>query len=161
MDTTDVLLAPYEGFHLAQVNIGRLVAPLGDPAIEAFTKNLSRVNEQGRAMPGFVWLLEVEDPELGATDVAWPGDPEMVVNLTVWESVGALRAFAFTGEHRTLLARRKEFFQRLPEAVTTLWWIPAGTVPTVQEAHDRLAHFRRHGATPHAFSFQRLFAPRA
>jgi hypothetical protein len=42
-----------------------------------------------------------------------------------------------------------------------MWWIPAGTVPTVQEAHDRLAHFREHGATPHAFSFQRLFAPEA
>ena len=128
------------------MNIGRLVAPLGDPAIEDFTKNLSRVNDQGKAMPGFVWLLEGGDPELGATDIAWPGDPEMFVNLTVWESVGALRDFAFSGEHRTLLTRRKEFFQKLPEAIATLWWVPAGTVPTVQEAHDRLAHFREHGA---------------
>jgi heme-degrading monooxygenase HmoA len=161
MDSPEALLGPFPGFNLAQVNIGRLVAPLGDPAIEDFTKNLARVNDQGKAMPGFVWLLEGSDPELGATDVAWPGDPEMFVNLTVWESVSALRAFAFSGEHRTLLARRKEFFQKLPEAVATLWWIPVGTVPTIQEAHDRLAHFREHGPTPHAFSFQRLFAPEA
>jgi hypothetical protein len=161
MDTKDALLGPVEGFHLAQVNIGRLVAPLDDPAVEDFAKNLSVVNEQGKGMPGFVWLLEGSDPDLGATDVSWPGDPEMLVNMSVWESVGALRDFAFSGEHRTLLARRKEFFQKLPEAIATLWWIPAGTVPTVQDAHDRLSHFREHGATPYAFSFQRLFAPEA
>ncbi|OLE20131.1 MAG: hypothetical protein AUG49_25900 [Catenulispora sp. 13_1_20CM_3_70_7] len=161
MDTVDSLSGPFEGFHLAQVNIGRLVAPLDDPAVADFTKNLGRINAQGKEMPGFVWLLEGSDPELGATEISWPGDPGMIVNLTVWTSVGALRDFAFSGEHRALLARRKEFFQKLPEAPTTLWWIPAGHLPTVQEAHDRLAHFREHGATAHAFSFQRLFAPEA
>ena len=161
MDSPDALLGPFQGFNLAQVNIGRLVAPLGDPAIEDFTKNLARVNDQGKACPGSSGCWRAATPRLGATDVAWPGDPEMFVNLTVWESVGALRAFAFSGEHRTLLARRKEFFQKLPEAAATLWWVPVGTVPTIQEAHDRLAHFREHGPTPHAFSFQRLFAPEA
>ncbi|NUP50966.1 MAG: DUF3291 domain-containing protein [Catenulispora sp.] len=159
MDTVESLSGPYEGFHLAQVNVGRLVAPLHDPAVADFTKNLGRVNAQGKAMPGFVWLLEGDDPELGASDIRWPGDPEMIVNLTVWTSLGALRDFAFTGEHRTLLARRKEFFQKLPEASTTMWWVPAGHIPSVQEAHDRLAHFREHGPTAHAFSFQRPFAP--
>ena len=69
MDTPDALLGPFEGFHLAQVNIGRLVAPLDDPALADFTKNLSRVNDQGRAMPGFVWLLEGSDPELDRKSV--------------------------------------------------------------------------------------------
>jgi hypothetical protein len=159
MDTADSLSGPFEGFHLAQLNIGRLVAPLHDPAVADFTKNLGRINAQGKAMPGFVWLLEGDDPELGASDIAWPGDPETIVNLTVWTSIGALRDFAFTGEHRALLARRKEFFQSQPVATSTMWWIPAGHIPTVQEAHDRLAHFREHGATPHAFWFQRPFPP--
>src|SRR3954463_16768984 len=161
MDTEDSLSGPFEGFHLAQVNIGRLVAPLDDPAVADFTKNLGRINAQGKDMPGFVWILEGEDPELGASDIRWPGDPEMIVNMTVWTSLAALRDFVFSGEHRTLLARRKEFFQKLPGAPATMWWIPAGHIPTVQEAHDRLAHFRAHGPTARAFSFQRPFAPEA
>src|SRR5579859_4520697 len=155
MNSDEGVLGPQEGFHLAQINIGRLTAPLDHPAIADFTDNLARVNKLGKEAPGFVWLLEGSDPEMGATDVAWPGDPDMVVNMSVWESVAALRDFAFSGEHRPILARRKEFFVPLGTAAATLWWVPAGTIPTVQDAHDRLEHFREHGATPYAFSFQR------
>ena len=40
-----------------------------------------------------------------------------------------------------------------------LWWIPAGQVPTIEEAKARLAHLRDHGPTPAAFTFKRRFDP--
>jgi hypothetical protein len=40
-----------------------------------------------------------------------------------------------------------------------LWWVPAGTVPTVPEAMAGVAHLDAHGPTPAAFTFARRFAP--
>jgi hypothetical protein len=152
---------PQDGYHLAQVNIGTPVLPLDTPEMADFTDNLAQVNDLGKKSPGFVWLLAGEQEALGSTDVAWPGDPDMLVNMSVWESVDALKDFAFSGQHRELMARRREFFKKLPDAYAVLWWIPAGTLPTVQDAHDRLEHFKEHGPSAHAFTFSRLFAPEA
>jgi len=152
------LTGPHEGFHLAQVNIGRAAYPLDAPEMADFMNNLDLVNGLGREAPGFVWLLAGADG-YGATDIAWPGDPEMLVNMSVWESVDALRAYAFTGEHVSFMRRRREFFKPLGEAFAALWWVPAGSVPTVLDAHERIEHLKEHGPTAYSFTFQRPFAP--
>jgi hypothetical protein len=36
--------------------------------------------------------------------------------------------------------------------------VPAGHVPPVAEAEERLAHLREHGPTPFAFTFTERFA---
>lgn len=41
--------------HLAQLNIGRLIAPTDDPRVAEFMGALDRVNGLGKRMPGFVW----------------------------------------------------------------------------------------------------------
>ena len=38
-----------------------------------------------------------------------------------------------------------------------LWWVPAGTVPTADDAMDRLHHLRAHGPTAEAFTFRERF----
>jgi hypothetical protein len=38
-----------------------------------------------------------------------------------------------------------------------LWWVPAGHLPTIGEAEERLAHLRVHGPTPHAFTIKHRF----
>jgi hypothetical protein len=43
--------------HLAQINIARLVAPIGDPRIADFAAQLDPVNRMADAAPGFVWRL--------------------------------------------------------------------------------------------------------
>lgn len=149
----------FEGFHLAQVNIGIAAHPLEAPEMADFMQNLDRVNKLGSEAPGYVWHLVGEDGFGGATDVVWPGDPAMIVNLTVWESVRALRAFVFAGDHVSFLRRRREFFVPQAEAIAVLWWIPAGTIPAVAEAKARLDRLREHGPTAHAFTFQRTYAP--
>ena len=57
------------------------------------------------------------------------------------------------------MRRRREWFERMAEAYVVLWWVPAGTTPTVVEARDRLEHLRLHGPTPHAFTFREPFPP--
>lgn len=44
--------------HLAELNVGRLVAPNDDPRVAEFMDNLDRVNGLGKRMPGFVWMME-------------------------------------------------------------------------------------------------------
>ena len=73
-----------------------------------------------------------------------------MVNMSVWESVEALRAFVYGDAHAAVLRRRREWFERLGEPETALWWVPAGRMPTVAEAEERLATLRARGpgATP-------------
>jgi hypothetical protein len=40
-----------------------------------------------------------------------------------------------------------------------LWWVPAGTVPSVADAEPRLASLRQNGPTPYAFTFRAVFGP--
>ena len=44
--------------HLAQLNVGRLVAETDDPRVAEFMAALDRVNGLGKRMPGFVWMME-------------------------------------------------------------------------------------------------------
>ena len=74
--------------------------------------------------------------------------------MSVWESVEALRAYVYGDAHVAVLRRRREWFERLGEPETALWWVPAGTMPTVADAEERLAHLRAHGPTPRAFTLR-------
>jgi hypothetical protein len=142
--------------HLAQLNIAKPRFPLDDPRIQEFMDNLNRINEQGKAAPGFVWILE--DHSGNAAAIHAFEDPSILINLTVWESLEALKDFTYTGEHVRYLRRRHEWFQRLAPYMV-LWWIPAGHIPTIAEARERLNHLEVHGDTPFAFTFRSVFRP--
>ncbi|MGW1022967.1 DUF3291 domain-containing protein [Streptomyces sp. NPDC002577] len=144
-------------FELAQVNIARLQAPLDSPQLKDFVDALDPVNTAADAADGFVWRLQSDSGD--ATDIPFLGDEWLIVNMSVWRDMNALTAFMYQGRHRELLKRRREWFERLEEAVTTLWWVPAGHQPTVAEAEERLLHLREHGPTPHAFSLRTTFPP--
>ncbi|WP_199571074.1 DUF3291 domain-containing protein [Streptomyces murinus] len=144
-------------YELAQVNIARLKHPLDSAELKDFVDGLDPVNAVADASDGFVWRLKSDSGN--ATDVPVLGDAWMIVNLSVWRDAEALTAFMYRGQHRELLARRREFFERLEEAVTALWWVPAGHRPAVAEAEDRLLHLRAHGPTPYAFTLRAPFAP--
>lgn len=143
-------------WHLAQLNIGRLVAPEGDPRVADFFADLDRINALADAAPGFVWRL-VDDDGGDATGLRPFGD-ETLVNLSVWETVESLHAFTFRSGHVDLLRRRREWFHALDEAYAVLWWIPAGTLPTVGQAIDRLDRLRAEGPTGRAFTFRTPFS---
>jgi len=139
-------------FHLAQVNVARLLAPLDSPQLSGFVSRLDEVNALAEAAPGFVWRLTDEGSN-NATAVPIDDDGMFIVNLSVWVSIEALRAFAYSGAHLEVFKQRGEWFSRLKEAATAMWWVPAGHRPTVAEARDRLAHLRAHGPSAFAFPF--------
>ena len=141
---------------LAQLNVARLLAPIDAPETADFVASLEPVNAQADAAPGFVWRLQTESGD--ATAVRASDDPLLIVNLTVWESVEALEAFAYReASHLAVLRRRREWFERPIEASTALWWVTAGHIPTLDEALDRLAVLRARGPSPQAFTFRERF----
>lgn len=143
-------------WHLAQLNIGRLRAPIDDPALADFVANLDPINALADATPGFVWRLQTE--EGNATAIRPFADDElMAINMSVWESMEALAEYVYRSAHTAFLRRRSEWFERLSEVYLVLWWIPAGTLPTVDEAVARLDHLRTYGPTPEAFTFRQPF----
>jgi hypothetical protein len=145
-------------WHLAQVNIGRLRAPVDDPMIADFVAGLDRINALADEAPGFVWRLQTEDGN--ATAVRPVDDDElMAINLSVWESVEALGDYVYRSDHITFMRRRREWFERYATSYLALWWIPAGTIPTVAEAMERVRMLDRDGPTPMAFTFKQRYAP--
>jgi heme-degrading monooxygenase HmoA len=148
------------GWHLAQVNIGLPREPLDTPLLADFVAALAPVNAVADASPGFVWRLQTEDGD--ATAIRAFGDDRLIVNMSVWESLEALRAFVYGDDHAAVLRRRREWFERLGEPETALWWVPAGTIPAIADAEERLAHLRVQGPTPHAFTLREpVAAPRS
>lgn len=147
---------PAVRWHLAQLNIGRLRAPVDDPATADFMANLDPINALAEATPGFVWRLQTD--EGNATSIrAFPGDDLMILNMSVWESMEALGDFVYRSAHTPFLRRRGEWFERLGDVYLVLWWVPAGTLPTIDEALTRLDHLRRFGPTAEAFTFRHPF----
>jgi hypothetical protein len=145
------------GHHLAQLNVARFKAPPGDPVLADFMAALDPINALADAAPGFVWRLQTE--EGNATSIHAFDDPLMLVNMSVWESVEVLADFVYTSPHLDVMRRRREWTARLAEQHMCLWWIPAGSVPTVEEAKERLDGLRANGPTPYAFTFKKRYSP--
>ncbi len=141
------------GYELAQLNIARLLAPLDSPQIADFVAGLEHINELADAAPGFVWRLKDEEND-DATSFRMFDDDWILVNMSVWQSPDTLRTFVYDDAHRAYLRRRREWFERLDEAVTVLWWVPSGHRPSIIEARDRLEHLRKHGTTEYAFELR-------
>jgi heme-degrading monooxygenase HmoA len=142
-------------FHLAQVNVARARAALSSPVMEGFASAIEAMNRHAESSPGFVWRLKGSS-EADAETIRLFEDPLLLVTLSVWESPDALRAFAYEGAHGTFFRRREEWFQSMDTPNYALWWIPARELPTLAEAHQRLAHLAANGPTATAFGFAHL-----
>lgn len=151
-------------YHLAQLNIAHLASPLDSPELADFVANLDRINALAERSPGFVWRLQTEEGD--ATGIDHFGT-DLIVNMSVWEDVQRLHDFVYRSAHVGIMRRRKEWFHKM-QIYMTLWWVPAGHRPSLEEAEARLQHLREHGPTARAFTFKQAFpapdaaeAPRA
>lgn len=141
--------------HLAELNIGRLIAPVDDPRVAEFMANLDRINGLGKKMPGFVWMSEGSgEPGTGNTENAIGDDPQLVFNLTVWEDLPSLQTFVYKTLHSKFMDRKAEWFEVLGEQHFVMWWIQEGHQPTREEALERLDDLRRNGPTGRAFGWK-------
>ena len=115
---------------------------------------LEPVNAVADAAPGFLWRLQTEDGDATAIhSFEWDAADSagVIINMSVWESVEALATFVYSSEHRSVLRRRREWFEPMREAYTALW------VNSARHDPDRRRR-RRQGplpaqAWPHAGSF--------
>ena len=144
-------------YHLAQVNIGRVKAPVNDPLMAGFTNRLDEINALADRTPGFVWRLQTS--EGNATYYRPYDDDRVLMNMSVWESVDALRAYVYRSVHVELLRQRHLWFEQFAGTYMALWWVPAGHIPGIDEAKKRLAHLEQHGPTQFAFTFKTIFEP--
>lgn len=143
--------------HLAQVNVARMNTPLDDPAMAGFVARLEEINGLADAAPGFVWRLQT--PEGDATYLRPYDDDRILFNLSVWESVETLKAYVYRTGHAELLRDRRKWFGSMSDMHLAMWWVPAGHIPTIDEAKERLEHIRLHGPSAHAFTFREMYAP--
>ena len=69
------------------------------------------------------------------------------------------REYPKTNVRRILqvMRQRSQWFEKMADAYLVLWWIPAGTIPTVGDAKARLDMLRRDGPTSEAFTFRSPF----
>jgi hypothetical protein len=137
--------------HLAQVNVATVRAPLDSPELAGFVAQLEPINALADHSPGFVWRLQTEDGD--ATAIRPFQDERIMVNLSVWESLEALRTFVYASRHLDVMRHRREWFHRM-DTYLALWWVPAGTIPTVAQAKDRLQLLAGNGPSPDAFTFR-------
>src|SRR5215469_10458315 len=145
-------------YHIAQVNIGRVRAPIDDPLMSGFVARLDELNALADQSPGFVWRLQTSSGN--ATYFRpFPEDDRILMNMSVWKSIEALRHYVYKTVHAELLRQRHEWFEKFAGAYTVLWWVPAGHIPGIDEAKKRLAHLAKHGPTQFAFTFKTTFDP--
>ena len=143
-------------FHLAELNIGRIVGDTpDDPRLAEFMAALDEINALAEASPGFVWRLQ--DDSGNATSITAFDDPRMLINMSVWESAETLAAFTYKSGHAGFLARRKAWFEPPDGPDLVLWWMPAGHIPSIEEAKERLDQLTAEGPGPEAFTFKDRF----
>lgn len=141
--------------YLAQLNIARMRGARDSEIMSEFFARLDEINALGERAPGFVWRLQ--DETGNATGIQAFDDQWLIVNMSVWESPDALRAFAYASAHAGVMRWRRQWFEAHTEAYLVMWWIPAGHVPTIDEAKERLGHLQANGETEYAFTFKHLF----
>ena len=144
-------------FHIAQVNIGRIKASLDDPVMAGFVGRLAEINALADSSRGFIWRLQTS--EGNATDVRPYGDDRILVNMSVWETVEALKHYVYRTAHAELLRQRQDWFEKFVGVYAALWWVPIGHIPSVEEAKKRLAYLDSHGPGQFAFTFKTVVAP--
>ena len=139
---------------IAQLNTAHMLAPADSPQLAEFFANLDRINALADEAPGFVWRLQ--DEEGSATNFR-PFGADVLVNMSVWVDIESLHNYVYRSAHIEIMAKRKQWFEILREAYSVLWWIPAGTLPTLQQAQEKLDLLRMKGSGSEAFTFKDAF----
>jgi len=143
-------------YHIAQLNIALMRAPLDSPIMADFVAWLEPVNAIADSAPGFIWRLKTESGD--ATALRPFDDDSILVNMSVWKTIEDFHHYVYKSDHAQVFRRRKEWFEIMEQSATVLWWIPAGHIPTVDEAKVKLEILRKNGPTPQAFTFKQQFS---
>ncbi|MCV6629814.1 MAG: DUF3291 domain-containing protein [Flavobacteriaceae bacterium] len=143
-------------YQLAQINIAKMIGVnIEDPIMQEFVENLDKVNQLAEESPGFVWRLK--DDSNHAANFNPYEDERVIINLSVWEDVESLEQYTYKTFHVDFLRRRKEWFQKFGKAYYAMWWIEAGSIPSIEDAVNRLEQLQKEGASQNVFDFKQRF----
>ena len=139
-------------YHLAQVNIAKMLAPLDDPIMADFVNNLDRINELADQSSGFIWRLKGEEDN--ATAIKAFEDTSLIINMSVWKDLESLFNFTYNSNHIEVFKRRKDWFSKIKMLHMAFWFVPVGYIPSPVEAKERLNYINKFGETPCACSWK-------
>jgi hypothetical protein len=142
-------------YQLAQINIAKAQAPMDSDIMSGFVNRIDEINALAENSPGFVWRQQTEDGD--ATSIQAYDDPNIIVNMSVWEDIESLKSFVYKSMHVDLIRDRDAWFDKMVTVHQTLWWIPSNTLPTVEEGISKLVMLEKNGPTPNAFTFAKNF----
>lgn len=151
-------VAAMTDWQLAQLNIAEPLAPLDSPQLADFVANLENINSLAEKSPGYVWRLK--DAAGDITNSSAPFSEDMIINLSVWDSIDSLHDYVYKTAHTDVMRRRVEWFKKFDHSMAVLWWVPQGHTPDLFESHEKLELLRKIGPSPLAFTFkQRMPKP--
>lgn len=142
-------------YHIAQFNVARMIASLDDSVMQGFAKGLEPINNMADESPGFVWRLKDDNGD--ATSIQAYEDEAILVNMSVWESLDALKQFVYRSAHLDFLRKKAAWFKPLAGPSLVLWWIQQGHIPTLAEGKQRLEMLGVCGPSQDAFTFAQSF----
>jgi hypothetical protein len=138
-------------YYLVHVNIAAARASLDDPLMKGFVDRIGEIDALAQSWPGFI--AQPTPPDEGQI---YPGN--MLVNVSIWETVDTLRDFTYASRHAEALKMRAEWFVHSDLPNYLLYWALSGQMPTEVEIQRRFDYLHQHGATPFAFSFKHPFS---
>ena len=142
-------------FHIAQVNVALAKANMESIVMQGFVSRLDEINALADRAEGFVWRLQESGGS--ATSIRVFDDPLLLVNMSVWQSLKALKQYVYKSLHVELIRDREGWFNKVHEAHQALWWVTAGHIPSIQEAKQKLEHIGEHGPSRDAFTFSKPY----
>lgn len=143
--------------HIAHFNWATLLAPVGDDKVAGFVNAVPKVNALAERSPGFVWRSGTE-AELAA-EAGWPmfvGNDRLIASFSVWESPEALRDYVYRTVHGAFFRRAEEWFAPEESRGHALWRVPAGHIPSIEEARANIEALQRDGPTEAVFTFAQM-----
>jgi len=141
---------------IAQFNMAKARFPSDSDGLADFMNNLEAVNAVADRSKGFVWRLKADTPGDAITDQIFE-DSDLLLNMSVWETIEDFRNFVFQTVHGKFLARRAEWFFPAEQPSFVMWWVDLVHKPTLEEAHEMLNVLGRDGPTANAFTLSAAF----
>ena len=94
-------------YQLAQINIAKMKGvDINDPVMKEFVDNLDLVNAIAEKREGFVWRLK--DDSNNATNLNPYKDVQIIINISVWESIETLEKYVFKSFRKFKLVSERE-----------------------------------------------------
>jgi len=144
-------------YHLAQVNIAKMLADLNDPIMSGFVNRLDEINSLADSSPGFVWRFQTDQGD--ATYLRPYDDDTILFNMSVWESIDTLKSYVYNSTHLELIQSKKNWFSKLTEPHMALWWIAKGHIPDVDEGLAKIELIKHKGVSESVFTFSNPINP--